>query len=256
MIKKVFATLALVASASFAQWDHYPVPQDLNGSVRVHSDMRLFVELTGSPSNESHSSNYGIDFRYIFLNSLELSISGLGFSLYRDGGLLALDSKFETSFIEPMVGIRYQALPMLSVYANVGLPLAHPSSISDEWYTSIGAQFGKVYDNPDVLSKFGVIAETFITPGVLELAASGEVGFNIINNGLNLLLGADIVKVFDTDKYDKVNHPVLAAHAWLGFETNFSKTFSIAGKFTATASKLKDENAYTGRVNLSAQYNF
>lgn len=256
MIKKILATLVLVVSASFAHWDHYPVPQNTTGSVRINSGMRVFTDFSDGPANESHISHHTIDFRYIFSNSLELSIEGLGVGLYKDGGLLNVEGDLDKEFLDPSLGVRYQLISMLSLFVDIGLPISHLASLEHEWSAGIGAQFGKVYENPNIISKYGVQAETFFSHYITKFEVSGEIGFNIISNSLNLLLGARTWKNIIMDEDDIVEYAKYGAAAWLGLEAAFNKTFSLTGKFTFAASKFKKDYGYLGNVNLSAQFNF
>lgn len=256
MIKKVLATLAFVVSASFAEWDYYPVPQNTTASARINSTMRVFADFSDSPANESHISNHTIDFRYIFFNSLELSIEGLGVHLYKDGGLLNVEGDLDKEFLDPSLGVRYQIIPMLSLFADVGLPISHLSDISDNWSTDIGALFGKVYENPNIISKYGVLAKSIFSYDVFEFLASGEIGINIVNNGLDLLLGTSIGKIIAMNENDFVEYAKYGVATWLGFEASLNKTFSLSGTFSFSASKFKKEFAYTGKAGLSAQFNF
>lgn len=256
MFKKIIATLALVASASFAQWDLYPVPQDVNGSVKVSTGMKLFREFSNMPAKESHDSHYGVSFRYIFNKSLELSIEGLGVSLYKVGGLFDPDAEMDVSLSVPVLEARYQVIPMLSVFAELGLPIWEPSRFQYDYNAELGVQFGKVYENPNIISKFGVAAKGYIDYDMAELMALGEVGFNLIDNRLNLLAGASIARNWALEESDDYEIAKFSGAAWLGLEAIFNKNVSLVGNFTAGFGKFKHENSFSGHVNASVQFNF
>ncbi|MCQ2090692.1 MAG: hypothetical protein MJY93_10650 [Fibrobacter sp.] len=253
MIKKVFATLVFVASASFAQWDIYPVPEDTKGGVRLNSEASISYSIHGKHiSTTEHTTSYSADFRYIFLNSLELSIMNLGINSSEYKEFYGPDVEFYIN--DPSLGIRYQFTPTMSVFANTNLPISPISSFEHNWEANLGVQFGKVYEHPSTISKFGTEAALSFGYDHFGIDLSGEVAFNIINKGLDLLLGAHLGAAY----FDRgwVNKHELYTDIDVGFETKFSKNVGFTGKISANLKNLDVDRGLKTKASLSAFFNF
>ena len=166
MLKKIVSICAIVASASFALWDYFPILPSGSGQVVggiVYNDqdpMTVFGAETGV--------------RYSLTNWFELSMKlDYRFFTHFDGE----DAKMDGLGNIP-VGLRFQLTPGFGIFADVEIPVGDDSFSPDYLSYAFGLQHTSLLGIVAWGSAFGA-----------ELNTENSVIIFLLGNELDILLG-------------------------------------------------------------------
>jgi len=276
MFKKVLAAMALVASASFATWDYYPIPESGNGSAEA-----------GFYYDDDHNwSQAGLKLgaRITMLKNFEFAMMGWGYQFWNEedcsGCVNGGDGLRDLTF-----GARFAVAPMVTAFLDLNLPVGrdeydgqgtHPPS-SGEFSIYAGAQFSV----PTKLDGFKFGTEGGFLWGFehdnhergLDIHLGAEGAYTIKNIGLTPYAGFLLkfrltesvwYEANDTE-HGYADRRSRQYNLWLGVEYAISPQISIKGEFIFRNEKYKgvwtDGNPHTlgGDANgfyAGATFNF
>lgn len=156
MFKKIALATALVATASFATWDKFPVLENHKGQAQVGFAYNMPAEKV------SQGIIYG-GARFTVIPNLELGVK-VPYTLFtsndNDGG-----AEPDGLGNIPLM-IRYQFMPIMNVFVDVDLPVGDDEVVG--WNDGLGLHAGVQYSQP-----FGMVN------------LGSELGFNMRTEGDN-----------------------------------------------------------------------
>lgn len=171
MFKKILLVTALVASASFATWDKFPVLDQGKGQVKLGLEY-------GKNDDWSHfDANVGA--RYTVIPNLELMLDlPYRFFTHNDGD----DAKAD-GLLDPAIGVRYWFQPMFGIFLDVDLPLGDDDVGQYTAYQGWAFHFGGQLST-QIVDKLSIGAELG-----LKVYTEGDDKFD---RGTDLNLGAEL----------------------------------------------------------------
>jgi hypothetical protein len=191
MFKKVLLATALVATASFATWDKFPVLENHKGQGQVGLQYLMQGDMSGM-------GIYG-GARYTVIPNLELGTK-LPYRIYTD-----YDGNDGPDGLGNLpIMVRYQFMPIMNAFVDVELPIGEEELADD----GIGIHAGVQYSQPFGMVNFGSeLGFTIHTEGddeytpayVLNVGAEGDFA---VNEMITPYVGADLnVKVTDSESH-------------------------------------------------------
>ena len=252
MFKKIILALAVLACASFATWDYYPIPQDKNGSVEA-----------GLYYDKDHRwSQAGLKMgaRIILLKSLEISLNGWGYQFWNEEDCSGCVNGGD-GLRDLTIGGRFAIAPMINVFLDMNLPVGrdeydgyntHPPS-NGEFSIYAGAQFSA----PTKLEGFEFGTEGGILWGFehdnhergLDIHIGAEAGYTIPKVGLTPYIGM-LLKFRLTESVWYENNKNETEHGyadrrsrqynlWAGIAYAVSPLITVKGQFIFRNEKYK-----------------
>ena len=264
MLKKIALVAAVAASASFATYSFFPVPEAHKGQVEVGaqygwtdntSDMKIIA---------------GAEFSVI--QNLAVSVTGLGYQLWNDeddcGEKGHPDCPDNDGFTGLTLGARYQFLPILIAALDVNLPLTSEDVTGkyDPFGLYGAIQFTKEFvPNLWFGSEAGLsykFEDEHMTEG-LGLTLQVELDYTIASIGLTPWIGAEMdMRISDVEvevagvksKYGSGDNAILV---WIGAGYDITPMFTVKANFIM---KFADEKESMGGdwkgVNAKLAINF
>lgn len=230
--------MAMVASASFATWDYFPVLPAGQGSVKGG----LYYDWDGDWSQ----AGLDLGVRFSVIENLEIALHSFGYQFWSETDCKGCPNEGD-GLRDLVLAGRYQVAPMITAFLDFNMPIGnddpgrHPSS--DEIALYFGAQFSmKVPNAPGF--EFGTEAgldwgfEHDNKDRGLELHLAGEADYTIQSIGLTPLLGLKFkIKVFE-DEYEgddgkdhgQDNSGNNQIQIWLGAKYAVAQNFTILAK--------------------------
>jgi len=259
MFKKIAMALLMVATASFATWDFYPIPKEGVGNVEAGFYYDAFDRYY---DHHSDWSQMGLKMgaRFYFLQKFEVSLQGWGYQFWNErdcnncvnGG----DGLRDLS-----VGGRFEVTPMINAFIDFNIPTGRnewdggetqPPS-NDEFSIYLGAQFFVDTKVPGfkIGSEAGLLwaFEHKNKERGLDAHIGFEASYTIPNIGLTPILGFLFkVRLTESEWYD--------GHSDHGYNDDGSTQFNIwfggsyainkyiAAKLLFTYRNLHEEGGY------------
>ena len=198
MFKKIIAATALLACASFATWDYFPVPSSGIGSAEAG----LYYDW----DDEWSQAGLAAGARFMFIPNLELSIQGFGLQFWGETDCNGC-ANGGGGIRDVTIGGRFQISPVAAAFLDVHLPIGRTKSDgayttppgNDELAIYLGAQFSMAIKEAPGLS-FGT--EAGLDWGFehdayghkdyergLELHMAGELDYTIDKSGVTPYVG-------------------------------------------------------------------
>ena len=148
MLKKIALVTALVATASFATWDKFPVLEANKGQAEAGATYTMAGDL----------SQLGLfaQARYTVIPNLELGVS-IPFVLFThwDGD----DMKADGLGNIPLM-IRYQFMPAMNAFVDVDLPVGDEEVAADGLGLHFGVQYSQAFGSVNFGSELGLAIRT------------------------------------------------------------------------------------------------
>lgn len=228
MLKKLLAASLICASASFATWDYYPVPQANHGDVKVG----WYYDWDGDWSQMGLT----VGARYVLIQNLELALMGWGYQFWNETDCSGC-AEGGDGLRDLTLGVRYQLAPEFNVFLDFNLPIGGDEVTSDEIAFYVGGQFSRGF-TPDL--NFGV--EAAIDWGLehddyergLDIVLGAEVGYSLANVAklpLTPYLGLEFkYRLTDSewDEYDQDDSGENQINIWLGLEYALVDNMALA----------------------------
>lgn len=196
MFKKIILAIAIVASASFATWDYFPVLEAGKGSAAAG----LYYDWHHDWSQAGLKAGV----RYSIIQNLEISLQSWGFQFWGETDCKGC-ANGGSGLRDLTLGGRYQITPMVNAFVDFLLPIGstdndgpgtnHPGS--DELALYLGGQFSMPIEQAPGLA-FGTEAGLFWgfehdnRERGLELHLGGEIDYTIANIGLTPYAGLQL----------------------------------------------------------------
>ncbi|WP_295678392.1 transporter [uncultured Fibrobacter sp.] len=229
MLKKIILATALVATASFATWDKFPVLNTHNGQVKIG-------EVYGMPSDDDSMDDIYAGVRFTIIQNLELGTI-FKYRVFTDNnGVDGPDGIYNLPIM-----VRYQFMPIMNAFLDVSLPIGEESiGQSDGFGFHFGAQFSQKFGILNFGSELGLLMETrgddkTTPPWTLNLGVEGDFE---VTQLLTPYIGIDLLmylgkKTIDGDNVGENRTGDLSVAPYLGIVFTFSKMFSLdfSGKF-------------------------
>ena len=242
MLRKIVLATALVASASFATWDYFPVLESGKGTV----EGGLYYDW----HHDWSQAGLSVGARYSLIQNLELSLTSFGFQFWGETDCNGCANGGE-GFKDLTLGGRYQVTPMVAAFLDLRLPIGRTewdgngtnAPGSDEFAMYFGAQFSMSIAEAPGLA-FGTEAgldwgfEHDNYERGLEIHIAGEVDYTIPNIGLTPYLGIkfklqqteDEEEGADGKDYGKDDAGDSQFNLWLGASYAISQQLSVKGQ--------------------------
>lgn len=228
MLKKLLAASLICASASFATWDYYPVPEANHGDVKVG----WYYDWDGDWSQMGLT----VGARYVLIQNLELALMGWGYQFWNETDCSGC-AEGGDGLRDLTLGVRYQLAPEFNVFLDFNLPIGGDEVTSDEIAFYVGGQFSRGF-TPDL--NFGV--EAAIDWGLehddyergLDIVLGAEVGYSLANVAklpLTPYLGLEFkYRLTDSewDEYDQDDSGENQINIWLGLEYALVDNMALA----------------------------
>lgn len=166
MLKKIVSICAIVASASFAIWDYFPILPSGSGQVSA--------ELQYSDQDPVTAMGAVAGVRYSLTNWFELYTKlNYRFFTHFDGEDMEMDGIGNIP-----VGLRFQLTPGFGIFADVSIPVGDDSYSSDYLSYAFGLQH---------TSLIGIVAWGSVFGA--ELNTDNSLVLFLLGNELDILLG-------------------------------------------------------------------
>ena len=188
MFKKLALATMLVASASFATWDYYPVLEAGKGSAAG----ALYYDW----HDDWSQSGLKIGARYSIIQNLEISLQGWGYQFWSETDCDGCENGGD-GLRDLTIGGRYTVAPMVTVFLDMNLPIGSDEVSSDEIALYLGGQFSMPVTKVEGL-KFGTEAGIFWgfehdnSERGLELHLGGELAYTVPNVGVTPFVGMQL----------------------------------------------------------------
>lgn len=252
MLKKIALVAAMAASASFATYSFFPVPEANKGEVEIGAQY-------GWTDNTSDMQIIA-GAEYSVIQNLAISLTGLGYQLWNDPDDCGEDNHPDcpdNDGIKAMtLGARYQFMPILIAALDVNLPLTSDDVIGPTKYDPFGLygaiQFTKEFvPNLWFGSEAGVsykFEDEHMTEG-LGLTLQAELDYTIASIGLTPWIGAAMeMRISDVEEdlpgakieYGSGDKAILV---WLGAGYEINPMFTVKANFIM---KFADEKESMG----------
>ena len=151
MFKKILLVTSLVASASFATWDKFPVLDQGKGQVKLGASYGI--------KDQWRNLDLELGARYTVIQSLEI----MGTLPYRVWGEWDGDDRGD-GLGDATIGVRYFFPMNLGLFLDVELPIGDDSYAYQGWGFHFGAQYAKV-------------------PLIDKISMGSELGFTLYTEG-------------------------------------------------------------------------
>ena len=192
MFKKAIVALAIAASASFATWDYYPIPDSSNGSAEAG----LYYD----KDHRWSQAGLKLGARLTLLKNFEFALIGWGYQFWNETDCSGCINGGD-GLRDMTVGARFEIAPMVTAFLDLNLPVGreeydgegtNPPS-NGEFSIYAGAQFSV----PTKLQGFKFGTEGGILWGFehdnhergLDIHLGAEGAFTIKNTGLTPYAG-------------------------------------------------------------------
>jgi hypothetical protein len=135
MFKKIILASALAIGTSFASWDLFPVLENHKGQTRFTTTYSTYSD----EGREYHALNLTLGSRYTVFPDLELAlIVPYHVFSYYNGNKIGTDGTGKIWLLT-----RYQFIPSMNVFADIGFPNEYECYGEDPWYFDVGLQFSR-----------------------------------------------------------------------------------------------------------------
>ncbi len=189
MFKKIALATALVATASFATWDKFPVLENHKGQAQVG----LHYDMQGDAS--------GLDLyagaRYTVIPNLELGVK-LPYTVFTD-----YDGNDGPDGLGNLpIMVRYQFMPIMNAFVDVELPIGEEELNDDGIGIHLGVQYSQPFGMVNLGTELGFAIHTEgdddYTPAYeLNVGAEGDFA---VSSFVTPYVGADLnIKVTDSE---------------------------------------------------------
>ncbi|MCQ2054821.1 MAG: transporter [Fibrobacter sp.] len=241
MLKKLFLAIALVATASFATWDYFPVLPAGQGSVKGG----LYYDWDGDWSQ----AGLDLGVRFSVIENLEIALLGWGYQFWSEDDCKGCPNGGDGLRDLTLAG-RYQITPTVNGFLDFHLPVGNDdfgknghAPSTDEIALYFGAQFSMAL--PDAPGfKFG--SEAGLDWGFehngfergLEIHLGAEADYTIPNTMVTPFLGLQFkLKLFEDEyeaadgkEYGQDNSGNNQIQIWLGAAFAIDPNISIKGQ--------------------------
>lgn len=196
MFKKILAASLIAASASFATWDYYSVPEAHKGDVKVgwYYDW----------DDDWSQMGLTLGARYVIIPNLELSLMSWGYQFWNETDCSGCEDGGD-GLRDLTIGVRYQLAPEFNVFLDFNAPIGGDEVTSDEIAFYFGGQFSRGFTED---LNFGA-----------EAGVDWGLEHDNYERGLDVVVGAEI-------SYSLANVAKLALTPYLGMEFTFRLTDS------------------------------
>lgn len=183
MLKKIALATALLATASFATWDKFPVLEANKGQAEAGVSYMMAGDL----------SQLGLfaGARYTVIPNLELATK-IPFVLFTDWD--GNDLKQDGIGNIPVM-IRYQFMPIMNAFVDVDLPVGDETVADDGLGVHLGVQYSQNFGTVNLGTEAGFELRTegdneVSPPYVLNLGAEGQIPLGMVTPyvGLDLAM--------------------------------------------------------------------
>lgn len=224
MFKKIALATALVATASFATWDKFPVLENHKGEAKVTEDYGM--------QDKASWDEMSIGARFTVIPNLELGLV-LGYHLFSnwDGDDLEIDGLTNLPIM-----VRYQFMPTMNAFLDVTLPIGNEDVVGDDGEIPFhfGVQYSQKMGIVDLGTELGLQIETAgddktTPPWTLNLGAEGDFAVSqmftpYVGIDLYMLLGKF---TFDGDSKGDSYTGDLLFNPYLGLGIQFNQMLSF-----------------------------
>lgn len=189
MIKKILLATALVASASFATWDKFPVLENGKGQAHVGIGYNIQGDWSGM--------DIYVGARYTVIPNLELGLN-LPYTIFTDyDGEDGADGLGNLAFM-----LRYQFMPIMNAFVDVDFPIGEEGLVDDGFGLHFGVQYSSDFGMFALGSELGFALATAgdddFTPAY-ELNVGAELDF-AVSSLVTPYVGLDLnMKVTDSE---------------------------------------------------------
>ena len=223
MFKKIALATALVATASFATWDKFPVLENHKGQGQVGVAYQMQGDASGLTA-------YG-GARFTVIPNLELGAK-VPYTIFTDYD--GNDGPDGLNNIPLMV--RYQFMPIMNAFVDVDLPVGEEDLVDD----GLGLHFGVQYSQPFGMVNFGselgfsmrTEGDDKYTPAYeINVGAEGDFA---INEMITPYGGADLnIKVTnsESDGWEADDSGDMGLWIYLGGAFNINPMFTVDASF-------------------------
>ena len=228
MLKKIILATALVATASFATWDKFPVLPEHKGQAKVG-----FVY--GIPAEDVSTGDIYAGARFTVIQNLELGTI-FKYKMFTDvNGNDGADGVFNLPIMA-----RYQFMPVMNAFLDLDIPIGEEAFNRDGLGVHLGVQYSQAFGMVALGTELGFQVETegddkYAAPWNLNLGA--EADFNV-NNMVTPYLGLDLNMFIGKASYDgKSSGPNrtgdIGVEPYLGVAIAFNPMFALdlSGRF-------------------------
>ena len=250
MFKKFLLATALLASAAFATWDYYPIPDSTHGSFEAG----LYYD------HDHRWSQAGLKLgaRITMIKNLEIAMTGWGYQFWNEEDCAGCINGGD-GLRDMTIGGRFEVAPMITAFLDFNLPVGrdeydgtgtHPPS-NGEFSIYTGVQFSA----PTNMKGFVFGTEGGILWGFehdnaergLDIHLGAEGGYTIPNIGLTPYAGFLIkFRLTESEYYDAKDtergfgdRKSRQFNLWLGASFAVNKMISIKGELIFRDEKYK-----------------
>jgi len=183
MLKKIILATALVATASFATWDKFPVLEEHKGQA----ELGLKYKMQGDWSTMGLFAGA----RFTVISNLELGVQ-VPYTVFTDFD--GHDMKADGLNNIPLM-VRFQFMPILNAFLDVDLPVGDEEVSDDGWGFHFGAQFSQKFGIVNFGSELGLALRTegddkMSPPYTLNIGAEADF---LVNDMLTPYVGIDFL---------------------------------------------------------------
>ena len=148
MLKKIILATALVATASFATWDKFPVLPEHKGQAKVG-----FVY--GIPAEDVSTGDIYAGARFTIIQNLELGTI-FKYKMFTDvDGHDGSDGVFNLPIMA-----RYQFMPVMNGFLDLDLPIGEEAFNRDGLGVHFGVQYSQAFGMVALGTELGFLLET------------------------------------------------------------------------------------------------
>lgn len=222
MLKKILLATALVATASFATWDKFPVKEAGKGQAKVGLDYQMQGEASGMELVAGA--------RFSPIANLEI---GTVFSYVLFTDYDGIDGPDGVENLPIM--IRYQFMPTMNAFLDVDLPIGEEELSSDGLGLHFGVQYSQGFGMVTLGSELGLEIRTegddeVSPPYVLNVGAEGDFA---VNEMITPYVGADLYMLLGEKTHDGEELPgsdysgTIGVHPYVGVGIAFNPMFTL-----------------------------
>lgn len=262
MLKKIALATALVASASFATYNFFPVGEAGHGQVEVGAQYGW--------TEHTSDMNILLGGEFVVMPNLELSLFNIGYQLWNEPDECD-DHCPDTDGLKAMTfGARYQFMPILIAALDVNIPLNGEHTLSSKDYDPFGLyaaiQFTQEFMPGLALGSEAGISYKFEDENRTEglgLTVKAELDYTIASIGLTPWFGAEFdMRLSDVEddlgpvknEYGSGDNAITI---WLGAGYTINPMFTVKANFIMKFADEKESMGgdWTG-VNAKLDINF
>ena len=224
MLKKIILAIVLVATASFATWDKFPVLETHKGQVKVG-------ELFGMPNDNTMIDELYAGVRFTIIQNLELA------TIFNFRVLTAYENE-DNEINEGGTGIdniplmiRYQFTPILNAFLDITFPTGSKKFRGTDrpFVFHFGGQFSEKFGTFALGTELGFQMETKgedkkTDPWKLNIGAEGDIS---ATDKLTPYFGLNLFVFLGEDERDNERTGDLGLEPYAGLLIKFNKTFSL-----------------------------